>query len=74
MSAKAGRIGDIVQVDNKNPHRLAARNYSHLRVQTPDGKEVHLLFTDSDIERAKERALKNPEDLPKTSWIRNLLD
>lgn len=71
---KAGRIGDLVEVTNQNPHPLAAKGYNHLRVQVVDGTEVNLLFTDFEIKRAKERALKNQEDLPKVSWIKNLLD
>jgi hypothetical protein len=70
----AGRIADLTEVQNQNGYAMAARKYSHIRVQLPSGKEINLLFTDYEIKRARERAEKNPEDLPPVSWIRNLID
>lgn len=72
MNAK--RLGDIQEVGNTNKHWAANSKYNFIRVQRPDGVEVPLLFTDSEICRAAERAAKNPEDLPKTSVLRNLFD
>lgn len=68
------RIADIIQVENKTPHFAANTNYNYIRVQLEDGTEIPLLFTDFELKRAKLRAEKNLEDLPKTSWIRNLFD
>lgn len=68
------RIGDLQTVENKNKHRAAAAKYSHLRVQLEDGREISLLFTDKEIFRAQNRALKNPEDLPKVCKFRDLFD
>lgn len=71
---KAKRIGDVQLVENKNKHFAANSKYNYIRVQDINETELHLLFTDNEIKRAKERALKNPEDLPEVSWIRNLFD
>lgn len=68
------RIGDIKSVENTKPHFAANTKYNFIRVQLEDGTEIPLLFTDAELKRAKERAEKNPEDLPKTNWIRNLFD
>lgn len=70
----AGRIADLQEVDNTNPHPLAALKYSHLRVEMPDGKEIHLLFTENEIREAIKRAERNQEDLPKVSWLRDITD
>lgn len=68
------RLADITQVENKAPHFAANTKYNYIRVQLEDGTEVPLLFTDFELKRAKERADKNLEDIPKTGWIRNLFD
>jgi hypothetical protein len=71
---KAKRLGDLQVVDNENPHWKAASKYNHLRVQFPDGEEKSLLFTDKEIQNALNRASKNPEDILKVSWVRELFD
>ena len=71
---KAKRLGDVSVVLNKNKHHAAASKYNHIRVQFPDGKEKHLLFTDSQLTRAFDRAKKNPEDLPSKTWIHDVVD
>jgi hypothetical protein len=71
---KAKRLGDLQVVDNKNPHWKAASKYNHLRVQFPNGEEKSLLFTDKEIQNAFNRASKNPEDILKVSWVRDLFD
>lgn len=71
---KAKRIGDIQKVDNQKPKFGANLKYNFIRVQFPDGSEVNLLFTDKEIQRAQERAAKNPEDLPKVSLFRDIWD
>lgn len=68
------RLGDLVLVKNMKKKPAAADKYNHIRVQFPNGDEKHLLFTDHEIKVALERADKNPEDLPKISWIRDLMD
>lgn len=71
---KAKRIGDIQPVENKDKHFAANSKYNYIRVQDETKTELHLLFTDNEIKRAKERANKNTEDLPEVSWIRNIFD
>lgn len=73
-TVKAGRIGDIQRVKNQEGTGKAAKEYSHIRVQLEDGTEMSLLLTDSELKRCVERAKKNPEDLPRVSWLRDLLD
>jgi len=72
VSAK--RLGDAKDVENMQRKFAAAARYNHLRVQFPDDEERHLLFTDWQIKRGLERAEKNVEDLPKVSWIRDMID
>jgi len=71
---KAKRIADVQKVQNKNPHWAACKEYNHIRVQFPDGTERSLLLTDSEVLRGLERAKKNPEDILKVSWIRDIFD
>ena len=71
---KAKRIADVQKVLNTLKHPAAAEKYNHIRVQLEDGKEVHLLFTDSEMQRAMDRAKKNPEDCPKVSLLRDIFD
>ena len=71
---KAKRLADLQEVDNKNPHWKAASKYNHLRVQFPNGDEKSLLFTDHEIQKALDRAAKNPEDVLQVSWVRDLFD
>jgi hypothetical protein len=71
---KAKRLGDIQKVINSKPHWAAAASYNHIRVQFPNGDEKSLLFTDKDVQRALERAEKNPEDLPRICWFRDIFD
>lgn len=68
------RIGDCVLVDNMKKKPAAAAKYNHLRVQFPDGVERKLLFTDSQIRVALDRAYKNSEDLLDVSWVRDMFD
>ena len=71
---KAKRIGDMQKVLNNRAHPAAAAKYNHVRVQLEDGKEVHMLFTDSEVQKALDRAKKNPEDCPAVSIFRDILD
>ena len=74
MALKAKRIGDVQRVLNKNPHWAALFQYNHIRIQLPCGEEKSILLTDKELLRGIERAEKNPEDLPKVSWLRDVLD
>lgn len=50
-------------VKNTNAHRLANDSYLLVHVADNAGVSVPALFTDAEIEKAVERALKNPEDV-----------
>ena len=69
-----GRIGDLREVANLSPRLNANLEYYHIRVQDSSGKEFSLLLTTHELKRATLRAVRNPEDLPKVRWLRNLLD
>lgn len=68
------RIGDVLIVENTQKVTNADSQYYYIRVQMPDGTELPLLFTDTEFKVGVERAEKNPEDLPKVGWLKNLLD
>ena len=68
------RIGDVLIVENSNKVTNADSEYYYIRVQMPDGKEIRLMFTDTEFNIGIERAEKNSEDVPKVSWISDLLD
>ena len=70
---KGKRLGDVTKVKNTERKFGAAFKYNHIRVQFPSGDEKHLLFTDWQINLGLKRAAKNPEDLPKVSWIRDII-
>jgi hypothetical protein len=70
----ANRIGDITQVENKRPKPAANRAYFFLRGQLKRNKEVSFLFTKAELQRAMDRAKKNPEDCIKPGWVQDLFD
>ena len=59
--------GNISKVYNQNRHFAAAPIYYHLKAEG-----VHYLFTPAQMDIAKERADRNPEDLVEfpTLWQR----
>lgn len=72
-----GRVknGRIVNVDNTDRKFGSALNYKAVWVEDANGKnERCLLFTDSEIQKAEERASRNIEDLTKKSFLTNLTD
>jgi len=71
---RGGRIGDIQEVTNIKAKLNAETTYFHIRVQDSNGKEFSLLLTTHELKRAVQRALENPEDLPKVRWLRDLFD
>jgi hypothetical protein len=69
------KMGRLIRVANKNKKQLANEWYWSIAVEDPDGgNERTLLFTAKELERAEERASKNPEDLPKKGLLWDLLD
>lgn len=70
---EGNRIADLQAVENQDKLPAACKKYNHVLVDIA-GSIQHLLFTDNDIKVALERADKNKEDIPETSWIRDILD
>lgn len=68
------RIGDVLLVENTNKITNADSEYYYIRVQMPNGEEIPLMFTDAEFKEGINRALKNTEDVPKVSWLRNFID
>ena len=79
-------LGQLILVENQDKHILANDKYLVQRVQTPNKKykigkyefesheEIYLAFTEKEIEEAYERAMKNPEDCPEVSILRDFWD
>ena len=63
-------------VKNTNAHRLAKDSYYLVYLVDDAGVGFPALFTDTELSRATERAVKNPEDVQdvtyKESWFRKL--
>ena len=67
--------GRLLSVENRDRTFGSARYYIAVQIENFDGKnERCLLFTDKEIEKAEQRAKKNPEDLTKKGFFTNLLD
>lgn len=56
------------KVDNKDRKFGSALEYFPVKVVKADGQETWAMFTESEIEKAIERANKNKEDIPKSLW------
>ena len=62
-------LGQLVAVENKNKHIAANSSYLHAYLQGKFGSPVAYMFTISQLEEARERAIKNAEDcLPLKPW------
>lgn len=69
---KAGRL---IEVQNTDKQSSSNYNYQAVWVEDADGgNERCLLFTDSQIQVAQDRANKNKEDLTKKGFLRDLFD
>jgi hypothetical protein len=67
--------GKSVRVYNKDrTHWKANKTYIAIIVEHSDGCQQCLLFTDYELQRAENRATRNPEDIPKKGWLADLLD
>ncbi len=66
--------GKLVVVPNAERKFGASDQYVGTKITNEYGEEVYLLFTDYEIQKAKERAEKNPEDFNKTGWFFDIID
>jgi len=71
---KAVKLGRRIPVENKDRKFGSANDYQLVWVEDENGKcEEPLLFTANDIDKARERAKNNPEDVKEQSVLWNLL-
>lgn len=70
------RLGKLVTVNNLSIKRVfkEAETYTAVWVKDNSGTSECILLTDAELERAKFRAKRNPEDLTKRSWLSKLID
>jgi hypothetical protein len=67
--------GRLIEVENKDRKFGSATSYIAVQVEDEDGSnERCILFTQDEINKACERAKKNPEDLTKKGFFTNLFD
>lgn len=67
------RVGNLVKVKNQDKKKTANSEYYSV-IMKKDGTYIDYLFTDVEINVAKERARKNGEDRVVRSFISNILD
>ncbi len=67
------RVGNLVKVKNQDKKKTANSEYYSV-IMKKDGAYIDYLFTDVEINVAKERARKNGEDRVVRSFISNILD
>lgn len=67
--------GRLITVDNKDRKFGSALSYIAVQVEDEDGSnERCILFTEDEINKAQERAKKNPEDLTEKGFFTKLFD
>ena len=67
--------GRLIQVENTERKFGSAHSYIAVQVEDEDGSnERCILFTQDEIDKAQERANKNPEDLTEKGFLTDLFD
>lgn len=73
-----GTLATQMKLGRLYPFAFGGRDRKACRVQrtarSGEREQVVLVFNSADIERARERAERNPEDVPKQSWLADKLD
>lgn len=64
MGKKTVELGNMTLIENKNPHQAASLFYNGVWVKNSRGEAQFFMFCESEIERAKKRTKRNPEDVP----------
>jgi len=71
MKTKHGRIHEVT---NKSKKFGANSRYYYIKAKNTAGESIDLLLTGSQLDTAKERASKNPEDclqrIPLKEWLK----
>lgn len=69
------RLGKLHKVTNKTKKAFSHAKDEYTALLVKEGNQViALLFTEKELEAAKHRALRNPEDCLKQSLASKLLD
>ena len=58
------RLGEMVQVENSVRRFGSANDYWVIYIEEPDGEVVPLMLTWGEFKKLRDRAVKNPEDIP----------
>ena len=66
--------GKVIQVENKNKKFGANSDYYAIWVENSKGSEYCLLFTEYELNRAKDRANNNPEDVSTKGFFTDFFD
>jgi len=64
MGKKRVNIGELITVENKRKWFSAAATYYATILKLPTGQNISLLMTHKEMQKLRDRARKNPEDLP----------
>ena len=65
----------IKRVENRNKHHRACATYYYLSERIGSGYKQNYLFTKDELIVARQRALKNSEDIPRSgliAWFKGL--
>ena len=66
--------GNFLRVYNQNRVTNAKKFYWVSHIKLPDGSEVPIMLTEKELERAKDRAAKNEEDVPSKNFFVDFFD
>ena len=58
------RLGEMVPVENTVRRFGSANDYWVIYIEEPDGDVVPLMLTWNEFKKLRDRAEKNPEDMP----------
>ena len=62
--AEITKVGQLVPVVNQNPDIGAEKRFYATSLTLPNGRQIDLLFTETQVHDAMVRRQQNPEDVP----------
>ena len=75
LNNESVREGHIIEVYNKNKPKFSNANKKYYVIWVErDNTEFPIMLSERELENARYRAIKNPEDVPKKSFVNNLTD